>query len=301
MRLIIFVTALLLSAISYGQTSLQKIGLNAGKYNVGFKHYTVNDSTRNYRIHNAIDRLKQLKESMNQSTNSNLIQILYHEVVSIDRNVLLDADSDEETELTDEEIEEVKELNKTLHQLIDQQEKRANTQIHKYTIGPDNIRYERPHEKPMLLFTDEFILIEPNERIMNHYFISKKKGPGLQKFPLDRSAFRPLEVNYEINSVPSDRKNILGYDCYKMIITETISDREFGVECLRYDLYVTEAIDFPFHLMNSILKPMINKCALEITTRIKGKGTSCSIMTAAEIQENIDVDHVVLPDKFIIK
>ncbi len=52
MRLIIFITGLLLSTISYGQTSLKEIGLKAGKYKVGFKHYTVNDSTRTYRIHN---------------------------------------------------------------------------------------------------------------------------------------------------------------------------------------------------------------------------------------------------------
>lgn len=52
MRLIIFITGLLLSTISYGQTSLKEIGLKAGKHEVGFKHYTVSDSTRTYRIHN---------------------------------------------------------------------------------------------------------------------------------------------------------------------------------------------------------------------------------------------------------
>lgn len=52
MRLIIFITVLLLSTVSYGQTTLKEIGLKAGKYKVGFKHYTVNDSTRTYRIHN---------------------------------------------------------------------------------------------------------------------------------------------------------------------------------------------------------------------------------------------------------
>lgn len=42
----------MLSTISYGQTSLKEIGLEAGEYKVGFKHYTINDSTRTYRIHN---------------------------------------------------------------------------------------------------------------------------------------------------------------------------------------------------------------------------------------------------------
>jgi dienelactone hydrolase len=52
MRFIIVITGLLLTTISYGQTSLKEIGLKGGKYQVGFKHYTLNDSTRTYRIHN---------------------------------------------------------------------------------------------------------------------------------------------------------------------------------------------------------------------------------------------------------
>ena len=35
-----------------GQTSLEEINLKKGAYKVGFKHYTIIDSTRNYRIHN---------------------------------------------------------------------------------------------------------------------------------------------------------------------------------------------------------------------------------------------------------
>lgn len=52
MRLTIFITALLLSTISFGQTSLKEIGLKAGTYKVGFKHYTLSDSSRTYRVHN---------------------------------------------------------------------------------------------------------------------------------------------------------------------------------------------------------------------------------------------------------
>lgn len=53
MRKIILVTIILLQVCSMkGQTSLKEIGLKSGKYEVGFKHYTVNDSTRTYRIHN---------------------------------------------------------------------------------------------------------------------------------------------------------------------------------------------------------------------------------------------------------
>ena len=52
MRLSILITCIALSTISYGQTSLKEINLNSGEYKVGFKHYTMQDSTRTYRIHN---------------------------------------------------------------------------------------------------------------------------------------------------------------------------------------------------------------------------------------------------------
>lgn len=53
MRLTILATILLVQLWTVkGQTSLKEIDLNNGKYTVGFRHYTVADSTRTYRIHN---------------------------------------------------------------------------------------------------------------------------------------------------------------------------------------------------------------------------------------------------------
>ncbi|WP_148232114.1 prolyl oligopeptidase family serine peptidase [Maribacter sp. HTCC2170] len=52
MRLTILITCIVLSTISYGQTSLKEINLISGKHKVGFKHYTIIDSTRTYQIRN---------------------------------------------------------------------------------------------------------------------------------------------------------------------------------------------------------------------------------------------------------
>lgn len=52
MRLTILMVIVLLSTVSKGQTSLKKIDLNSGIYDVGFKHYVVADSTRTYQIKN---------------------------------------------------------------------------------------------------------------------------------------------------------------------------------------------------------------------------------------------------------
>tara|TARA_R110002167_G_scaffold168656_1_gene366479 strand:- start:65 stop:1597 length:1533 start_codon:yes stop_codon:yes gene_type:complete len=53
MRIIVVVTLFLFKGFfGIGQTSLKYINLKTGKYSVGFKHYTVKDSTRIYRIEN---------------------------------------------------------------------------------------------------------------------------------------------------------------------------------------------------------------------------------------------------------
>ena len=53
MRTKVFVVILLFQICSVnGQTSLKEIKLSAGEYKVGYKHYTIIDSTRTYQIHN---------------------------------------------------------------------------------------------------------------------------------------------------------------------------------------------------------------------------------------------------------
>lgn len=53
MRTIIFITFVLFqTCLVKGQTSLKEINLKNGAFNVGFKHYTIIDSTRLYRIEN---------------------------------------------------------------------------------------------------------------------------------------------------------------------------------------------------------------------------------------------------------
>lgn len=53
MRIPILVSFLLFQVCSInGQTSLKKLNIKNGEYHVGFKHYTIIDSTRTYQIHN---------------------------------------------------------------------------------------------------------------------------------------------------------------------------------------------------------------------------------------------------------
>ncbi|NND78541.1 MAG: prolyl oligopeptidase family serine peptidase [Maribacter sp.] len=53
MRIVTLLVFLLFQvSLLYGQTSLEEINLKSGTYIVGFRHYTIIDSTRTYRIHN---------------------------------------------------------------------------------------------------------------------------------------------------------------------------------------------------------------------------------------------------------
>lgn len=48
MRLLLITGLILITTFTNGQTSLKEINLNFGNYSVGFKHYTISDSTRTY-------------------------------------------------------------------------------------------------------------------------------------------------------------------------------------------------------------------------------------------------------------
>jgi len=235
---------------------------------------------------------------MTYPENCQLIRITYNQEVHIDRNVFLESTDNNLELLRKKDIEEEKEMDEKINQFINHQEKKEKNQIYKYTIGKEQIRYERLNNQPYILFSEEFIIINREERIMNHHFISKKKGPSLNKFPFDKSTFRHINVQYKLDTIKTDKKNILGYECYKMKIDETIEDKEHGTEISTYELYVTDEIDFPFHLMNSILKPMVNKCALEFKMTDHNKGESFSIMKAIKIEKNINNNHIKLPKRF---
>ncbi len=226
--------------------------------------------------------------------------IVFQQGFRIDK-LALQAETEIDTSTyTLEEIEELKESDEQFSIWIDEIADKESKERYYYTVGEEHIRYRRSLKKPGVFFDDEWILIDRDTRVMNHYYIDYKKGLQKTEFPFDRSEVRNIEVNYETKEHKDDRKTILGYDCFRVIVIETIIDDEFGTEINEYDMYVTDEINLPFHLLNTTLKPIVDSCPLQLTTYHKDKGSSFSIMNALQILEGSESDSIELPERFIM-
>jgi len=227
--------------------------------------------------------------------------IVYTESISIDKDAFKSEPEIQDFDDSNEGNSVLNELTLEADDLIDNLTEKENQPTYFYTIGNDQIRYRRNLIKTSSIFNEEWITIDRDSRIMNHYYIDEAKGPQLTQFPFDRSTFRDIVVSYETKIDNNDQKIILGYKCHRVIITETIKDAEYETEIKIYDMYVTNEIDLPFHLLNSTLKPTIDSCPLQLTTYIKDKGNSYSTKKAIEIRLGNKCDDVKLPERFKIK
>jgi|GEM_PF-6569925 len=232
-------------------------------------------------------------KAMSQNTS-----ITYQQSVHVDFDATLDeADSsDVQYDVQDDE-DELVDFDEKLKTYMTAKLEAEKNNKYKYILGQEKIRYIRPDTRPGLLFDEEFILLDRNKRLMDHYTYSNEKGGELMTFEFDRTKLRDIDVVYRIDTLKSDRREILGYDCYRVVILETIRDLEYGEEILEYDCYVTDDIDLPFHLLNTTLKPILDSCPLEMKTHHRSSGTTYSTYTAIEINDSDDTV-IVVPKKF---
>jgi hypothetical protein len=239
-------------------------------------------------------------------TNLNIVNsqtVVYQQTLSIDKKALEEESPIDTTEYdyTEEELLEQKQFDEDMDKWIDTMTEKESKEKFYYTIGEDQIRYRRKLRKPGVIFSEEWILIDKQNRIMNHYYIHNTKGPQKTEFPLDRTTFRDLEVTYEKSEDKSDVKTILGYECHKVILTETITDLEYGTEIQEYEMYVTDQIKLPFHLLNTTLKPIEELCPLQMTIYRKDKGETYTKMNAIKILTGSEADELKLPNRFRVE
>jgi hypothetical protein len=229
--------------------------------------------------------------------------IVYQQTLSIDKKALEDesAIDTSEYEYTEEELLEQKQFDEDMVKWVDTMTEKESKEKFYYTIGEDQIRYRRKLRKPGVIFNEEWILIDKQSRIMNHYYIHNTKGPQKTEFPLDRTTFRDLKVTYERKEDKNDTKTILGYRCHKVIVTETITDQEFGTEIQEYVMYATDQINLPFHLLNTTLKPIEDLCPLQLTIHRKDKGETYTKLYAIKILSGSEADKLELPNRFKIE
>lgn len=102
------------------------------------------------------------------------------------------------------------------------------------------------------------------------------------------------QVEYSIETYNDDRKMILGFDCYKVILSEyrKIEDREYRT---RYEMYVTPEIAFPPQAIGGLYDAVLKECALEIKVISLENENSWTLISAINFNKEFDESLLVFP------
>lgn len=166
-----------------------------------------------------------------------------------------------------------------------------------YTFNNAAIKYERNrHQEP-----DEYIRIIPESGVIQHFYKDKKTNEAkitelcLHHNP-DSSDWK---IKYEIEEFKSEKKMILGYECFKMNIVQTrINEKENWEYINKYELFVTDKINLPARLVIFLWEPVTELCALEIKAMDMRVPNSYSIKRAIEIKKEIEEAKLELPKEY---
>lgn len=162
-----------------------------------------------------------------------------------------------------------------------------------YTFNDSIIRYERQLNK---ISEDEFILIEPDSGIMLLYYTDKKGRKRVNKLPMH--AISEWQVQYTLDTFLSERRNILGYDCFKMLIKQEIIGTGQYREVNIFELFVTDQLKLPARLTIPLRRPVLQLCALEVKSYNPKRPEIFLTETAIEIKKEVDSGKILLPESF---
>ncbi len=102
----------------------------------------------------------------------------------------------------------------------------------------------------------DYFMIEKNLGILNYY--DKSKSVNYRKYDLFAK-----NDEYEIIEDRKDRKDISGFDCYKLIMVKQDTKSDLGNTI--YEMYVTDEIDLPLHSVINLTKRVPNTFPMEIS------------------------------------
>lgn len=112
---------------------------------------------------------------------------------------------------------------------------------------------------------------QAEKQIGDYYRIEKSNGKLYSHAQIDKNLFYReddlfnSEDQYQIKEQPDEKKMILGFLCYKVIIERSVYDKDAGVtEKTSYEMYVTKNIDLPIHALLNTTKLFDNFFPLEI-------------------------------------
>ena len=128
----------------------------------------------------------------------------------------------------------------------------------------------------------------------NVYYTDKN---GIIKF--SKTKFKSSEdwiLEYTISIDKTDKKIILGYDCYKVKIVENRESIMDGwIDGCTYECYVTDELNLPFNCTELIWERVLDKTALEIVYYLNNLPMSKEYKKAIEIKIDVDNDFIKLP------
>ncbi|MDT0553498.1 hypothetical protein [Urechidicola vernalis] len=101
----------------------------------------------------------------------------------------------------------------------------------------------------------DYFMIQKNSGILNYY--DKSKSVNYRKYDLFEKNYK-----YEIIENKKDRKEIKGFDCFKLTLIKQNAESDLGNTV--YEMYVTDQIELPIHSVINLSKLVPNTFPLEI-------------------------------------
>jgi len=164
-----------------------------------------------------------------------------------------------------------------------------------YYVGDSLIRMDRNSNK---MSDDEFVLIAPTAKKMMTYYTSYDDKPTYTEAQLFNQ-FVDSTLVFQVDTFLKDKKNILGYSCYKIEIIrgKKNADKELIVE-KKYEMYVTDELPLSANVVTGMWQLPLNICALEIRESTPENPTTFILTQATEIKKKQKNDLLNLPKKY---
>jgi len=168
-------------------------------------------------------------------------------------------------------------------------------QIRDYYVGDDLIRFDRNTNK---MSEDEFVLIAPSAKKKTTYYMSYDEKPTYAETQLV-SGFTDSTLVFEVDTFLRDKKDILGYSCYKIEIIQgrENTDNELITE-KKYEMYVTDELPLSANVVTGMWQLPLEVCALEIKESTPDNSTTFIHTQATEIKKKQKNDVLELPKKY---
>ncbi len=138
-------------------------------------------------------------------------------------------------------------------------------------------------------------------KIFNYYFVTKSRK--LKEIQVDFN--KPYEVGstdpkrfYTTKVDTSARKNILGFDCFYMVVEESWGNSaEDKTEKWKYEMWVTDKIGLPAHVSLDFWQPITGYCVLECRQiSLSPKFEMSIIHRALRVAEQDVSEKLIMPD-----